>query len=39
MNKLEHLPNRIFLFKKDVRKMQNLDQDLTYIANGNVEYY
>lgn len=23
---------------KDVRKMQNLDQDLTYIINGNVEY-
>ena len=24
---------------KDVRKMQNLDQDLTYIINGNIEYY
>ncbi len=24
---------------KDVRKMQNLDQDLTYIINGNAEYY
>lgn len=24
---------------KDVRKMQNLNQDLTYIINGNVEYH
>ena len=28
-----------FWVYKDVKKMQNLDQDLTYIINGNIEYY
>ena len=29
----------VYGFIKDVRKMQNLNQDLTYIINGNVEYH
>ena len=30
--------NGVWVYK-DVRKMQNLDQDLTYIINGNAEYH